>query len=176
MRTVVVFGVFDLLHPGHLYFLREARKHGDHLTVVVTRDTRVRAEKNHTPVFTERERLEMVAALKGVDKAVLGDKLCPHTFGRHAKGQKHFHAKTLFSSRMNKREGTDTCAACEVAHRCGGLEWRVLKRLHPDVVCVGYDQKMEWIKKSGIKKTPKVVRIKGLRTEKYRSRNLLPLS
>jgi len=35
---VMATGVFDLLHPGHLYFLTEARKHGDELIVVVARD------------------------------------------------------------------------------------------------------------------------------------------
>ena len=36
MKKVLVFGTFDILPPGHLYFLREAKKHGEHLTVVVT--------------------------------------------------------------------------------------------------------------------------------------------
>ena len=65
-------GVFDLLHPGHLYFLREARKLGDELWVVVARDSTARRFK-HEPIMPERSRLEMVEALKPVDRAVLGN-------------------------------------------------------------------------------------------------------
>ena len=130
MKKVVVFGVFDLLHPGHLYFLHEARKCGDHLAVVVTRDARVMHEKKHKPVFNERERLEMVTALRMVDSAALGD-------------------------------------------RVG--EWKILKKIRPDVVCVGYDQDMAWIKKSALRKLPRVVRINGKNKKKYGSRNFLLL-
>ena len=64
-------GVFDLLHPGHVYFLREARKLGDELWVVVARDTTARKFK-HEPITPEASRLQMVEALKPVDRAVLG--------------------------------------------------------------------------------------------------------
>jgi FAD synthetase len=64
-------GVFDLLHPGHLYFLREARKLGDELWVVVARDSTARRFK-HEPITPQSSRLEMVAALKPVDRALLG--------------------------------------------------------------------------------------------------------
>lgn len=72
-RRVVAFGTFDLLHPGHAAFLRQARRMGDELVVVVARDARVRREKGRAPVFRERERLALVAAMRWVDKAVLGD-------------------------------------------------------------------------------------------------------
>ncbi len=64
-------GVFDLLHPGHLYFLTEARKLGDELVVVVARDQTARRLK-HEPYVPEHLRREMVEALKPVDRAVLG--------------------------------------------------------------------------------------------------------
>ncbi|HSD12363.1 MAG TPA: adenylyltransferase/cytidyltransferase family protein [Patescibacteria group bacterium] len=72
-KTVLVFGVFDLLHPGHVAFLRAAARHGA-VTAVVTRDAKVLREKGRRPAFSERERLAMVAALKHVERAVLGDK------------------------------------------------------------------------------------------------------
>jgi len=72
-KTVLIFGVFDLLHPGHVAFVREAAKHGE-VTVVVTPDERVVAEKGRPPFFSENERLAMVTALKGVTNAELGDK------------------------------------------------------------------------------------------------------
>jgi FAD synthetase len=65
-------GVFDLLHPGHLYFLREARKLGDELWVVVARDTTARRFK-HEPIMGEASRVRMVEALKPVDRAILGN-------------------------------------------------------------------------------------------------------
>lgn len=73
-RLVIAFGVFDLLHPGHLHFLRSAKKLGDTLIVVVSRDSRVMKEKGRTPVFNEKERLAMIKSLNFVDNAALGDK------------------------------------------------------------------------------------------------------
>ena len=64
-------GVFDLLHPGHVYFLREARALGDELWVVVARDSTARKFK-HEPIMPEAARFQMVEALKPVDRAVLG--------------------------------------------------------------------------------------------------------
>lgn len=64
-------GVFDLLHTGHIYFLSEARKLGDELVVVVARDNTARKFK-HEPITSESSRVELVAALKSVDRAVLG--------------------------------------------------------------------------------------------------------
>ena len=72
-RTVLATGVFDILHPGHLYYLSEARKLGDRLVVVVARDeTAMRLKRQ--PVVPEHLRLEMVQCLKPVDEAVLGDR------------------------------------------------------------------------------------------------------
>jgi FAD synthetase len=72
MKTVVATGVFDILHPGHVVFLEEAKKLGNRLVVIVARDRNVEKRKN-PPVIPERQRLELVSALKGVDEAVLGD-------------------------------------------------------------------------------------------------------
>ncbi len=73
MVTVVATGVFDILHPGHLEFLQEAKKLGDRLVVVVASDEMVR-KKKRTPITPEKQRLRMVSSLKGVDKAILGDR------------------------------------------------------------------------------------------------------
>lgn len=72
MKTVVATGVFDILHPGHVLFLEEAKKLGDRLVVIVARDHNAEKRKNH-PIIPERQRLELVSALKPVDEAVLGD-------------------------------------------------------------------------------------------------------
>jgi FAD synthetase len=64
-------GVFDLLHPGHVHMLTEAKKLGDELVVVIARDESVAREK-HQPITPEAHRRDMVDALKPVDNAILG--------------------------------------------------------------------------------------------------------
>ena len=71
MVRVMASGVFDILHPGHLHFLEEAKKLGDELVVVVATDSTVRGRK-HEPITPQEMRLKMIAALRIVDKAVLG--------------------------------------------------------------------------------------------------------
>lgn len=71
MKRVVATGTFDILHPGHLFYLEESKKLGDELHVIVARDANVRHKPR--PVIPEEQRLAMVAALKPVDHARLGD-------------------------------------------------------------------------------------------------------
>ncbi len=73
-KVVMAFGSFDVLHPGHIHFLTKARKLGDRLVVVVTRDSSYRAQKKRRPVMSERERLLTVSSLRMVDAVVLGDR------------------------------------------------------------------------------------------------------
>ena len=68
-------GVFDLLHIGHLRFLEESKKTGgphSKLVVVVARDKTVRRRKGRGPIVPEDQRRELVAALRVVDRAILG--------------------------------------------------------------------------------------------------------
>ena len=78
MTRVLAFGVFDLLHPGHLAFLKQARRLGDELVVVVTRDAVAEREKGRRPRLTARERVRLVADIRWVDRVVLGDP--PHRY------------------------------------------------------------------------------------------------
>jgi FAD synthetase len=71
MKRVVATGTFDLLHPGHIYYLEESAKLGDELFVIVARDANVRHKPR--PVIPEEQRCRMIASLKPVDHAVLGD-------------------------------------------------------------------------------------------------------
>ncbi len=71
MVRVMASGVFDILHPGHVLFLQEAKKLGDELVVVVARDSTA-AKMKHKPIMHEEIRRFMVESLKPVDKAVLG--------------------------------------------------------------------------------------------------------
>lgn len=72
MKIVLVFGTFDKLHPGHRWFLREAKKHGDRLVVVVARDHNVKKVKQRQPSQSEQERLVQIQAVPEVDEARLG--------------------------------------------------------------------------------------------------------
>jgi FAD synthetase len=74
MKKVLAFGSFDLLHEGHKYFLKEAKKLGDELIVVVARDDTIRDFKRHEPKFGEKERVEHVNDLGIADKVRLGYK------------------------------------------------------------------------------------------------------
>jgi len=71
MVKVMATGTFDLLHMGHIYYLKEAKKLGDKLVVVVARDSTVRKLK-HEPITPEEMRLDIIKELKIVDEAVLG--------------------------------------------------------------------------------------------------------
>jgi D-beta-D-heptose 7-phosphate kinase/D-beta-D-heptose 1-phosphate adenosyltransferase len=79
-KTVVFTnGVFDLLHPGHVRYLAEARAQGDALIVAVNSDRSVHAIKGPTrPINTEQERAEVLSALAAVDAVVIFDEDDPH--------------------------------------------------------------------------------------------------
>tara|TARA_Y100000310_G_C20583332_1_gene764110 strand:+ start:249 stop:665 length:417 start_codon:yes stop_codon:yes gene_type:complete len=72
MKTVMCFGTFDLLHLGHLDYFKQAKKCGDHLTVVIARDS-TKEKMNKVLAFSELERLQMVRSLQVVDQVVLGN-------------------------------------------------------------------------------------------------------
>lgn len=128
MRTVLVFGSFDVFHPGHLAFLRAAKKHGKRLIVIVNRDATYRKEKGRAPVFSERERLLLIASLRDVSEAYLGD-----------------------------RPG----------------RWTVIRRLQPDVIGVGYDQRADHpglkAQIAHLRKRPKIVKLPKFHHRKYKS-------
>lgn len=73
-KTVLTNGCFDLLHPGHLYFLQEAAKLGDALFVALNSDASVRALKGpHRPIQSESERAFALSALACVHTVVVFD-------------------------------------------------------------------------------------------------------
>jgi D-beta-D-heptose 7-phosphate kinase/D-beta-D-heptose 1-phosphate adenosyltransferase len=78
---VIVFtnGVFDLLHPGHVRYLTQARQHGDALIVAINSDASVRrlSKGPGRPVNPELERAEVLAALTAVDAVVIFDEETP---------------------------------------------------------------------------------------------------
>ncbi|HLL75145.1 MAG TPA: D-glycero-beta-D-manno-heptose 1-phosphate adenylyltransferase [Pyrinomonadaceae bacterium] len=77
-RLVFTNGVFDLLHVGHVRYLREARSLGDALLVAINSDRAVRELKGgDRPVMMESERAEVLAALEAVSYVTVFDELSP---------------------------------------------------------------------------------------------------
>ena len=77
-RVVFTNGVFDLLHPGHVRYLTEARALGDALIVGLNSDRSVRAIKGpERPISPEAERAEILEALRSVDVVVVFDEETP---------------------------------------------------------------------------------------------------
>ena len=74
-KVVLAFGSFDIIHPGHLYYLKKAKQYGNKLIVVVARDDSIRKLKNRKPVFNQKDRAVIVNSLKIVDNAVVGKKI-----------------------------------------------------------------------------------------------------
>lgn len=73
MTKVIAFGTFDIIHPGHIFFLQKAKALGNHLTVIVARDETVSALKGWRPRHNEQTRLRNLRRLKIADKARLGN-------------------------------------------------------------------------------------------------------
>ncbi|MBI4452102.1 FAD synthase [Candidatus Woesearchaeota archaeon] len=128
MKLVMCAGTFDTIHPGHLYYLSEAKKYGDKLVVVVARDDTSQKFKGKKPIHNEKERLENVRSLEIVNEAVLGNK---------------------------------------------GNIFNIIEEIKPDVICLGYDQKVQKqeledeLKKRGIKAD--VIRIGAYMPNVYKS-------
>ena len=128
MKLVMCAGTFDIIHPGHLYFLSEAKKYGNRLIVIVARDETSEKFKGKKPLHNEKERLENVRSLEIVDEAMLG---------------KH------------------------------GNIFNIIEEIKPDVICLGYDQKVqkqeleEELKKRNIKAD--VIRIGSYMPNVYKS-------
>lgn len=72
VKVVMIGGAFEIIHPGHIHTIREAKKLGDVLVVVVARDKTVAKNKGRSPVTEENLRVELVSSIKNVDAAVLG--------------------------------------------------------------------------------------------------------
>jgi glycerol-3-phosphate cytidylyltransferase len=73
--TVITFGTFDVFHLGHLRVIERAAALGDRLVVGVSADELNLRKKGRLPVFSQHERLEIVAALRAVDEVFVEESL-----------------------------------------------------------------------------------------------------
>ena len=129
-KTVLVFGTFDILHPGHLNFFEQAKKaggEGSRLVVVVARDFNSKQAKGIFPINNESSRLDAVKKANAADEVILGE--------------------------LNNK-------------------FEIIKKIRPDIICIGYDQKIpegfsEWIKKHNFR--PEIITLRPYNPEKFKS-------
>src|SRR5919112_6907057 len=73
IKVVLVGGVFDLIHPGHIHTLKAAKSHGDVLVVVVARQSTAQKIKKYRKIYhDEKLRRDLVTSLNFVDLALIG--------------------------------------------------------------------------------------------------------
>ncbi len=72
-KKILIFGVFDGIHEGHLSFINNAKKVGDHLVAIVARDSIVQELKGELPQYNEVERIEALLKIPEIDRVLLGD-------------------------------------------------------------------------------------------------------
>lgn len=71
-KVVLVGGCFDILHPGHITFLQNAKRAGDYLIVLLESDQKIKKLKGvNRPTFNQQERAKILEALKVVDKVIM---------------------------------------------------------------------------------------------------------
>lgn len=110
-RIVTVNGSFDVLHAGHLYILNEARRCGDVLIVGLNSDASVRSYKGpQRPIIGERQRAEMLLALRLVDYVHIFDEANPIAFLEQVRPDVH----------VNGAEYGEGCVESETVRRGGG--------------------------------------------------------
>ncbi len=73
LTTILTFGTFDHIHPGHHHYLTSAKAQGGKLITIIARDSSVEKIKKFVPDHPENERRQMVADLGIADEVVLGD-------------------------------------------------------------------------------------------------------
>ncbi|HAZ28517.1 MAG TPA: FAD synthase [Candidatus Magasanikbacteria bacterium] len=85
MKTVMIFGTFDIVHFGHIHMFEEAKAYGDRLVVVVARDANAEKIKGMAPFHSEKERKGLLTYISLADEVVLGDKNDPYKIISHIK-------------------------------------------------------------------------------------------
>jgi cytidyltransferase-like protein len=72
LKIVMIGGAFEIIHPGHLHTVEQARKLGNTLVVVVATDKTVTRNKGRDPVTSQEWRVKLVSAIRGVDVGIPG--------------------------------------------------------------------------------------------------------
>jgi rfaE bifunctional protein nucleotidyltransferase chain/domain len=132
-RTVVFTnGVFDLLHPGHVRYLQQARALGDVLVIGINTDRSVRANKGpERPITPEAERAEVLAALECVDGVTIFDEETPFNIISElqpdvlVKGADWAHDAIVGRDIVEARGGRVVRVAVEQGHSTTGIVQKI---------------------------------------------------
>jgi cytidyltransferase-like protein len=119
MTKVFTYGVFDLLHIGHLKSLQECKYLGDHLTVGVFTDKVAKSFKR-LPIIPEHQRLEMIRGLKCVDSVFLLDIIIPDVTGFDiiAKGTGAGYENIIFPIKKILLDYHSDTSTTEIIEKC----------------------------------------------------------
>lgn len=72
MATVMAFGTFDIIHPGHIFFLTQSKDLGSKLVVVVAKDSTIKQVKGRAPKYGEAQRVQHLKDLRIADEIRVG--------------------------------------------------------------------------------------------------------
>lgn len=75
MKKIVTFGTFDVFHQGHLEILKRASSYGDELIVGISSDNLNFSKKQRYPIYSQKERMEIISSLKFVNSVFLEESL-----------------------------------------------------------------------------------------------------
>lgn len=78
MKTVMIFGTFDIVHCGHIHMFKQAREYGDKLVVMVATDKNAEKVKKIGPLHNQEERKSFLQHIDLVDEAKIGDEDDPY--------------------------------------------------------------------------------------------------
>ena len=136
MKKVLVFGVFDMFHFGHLRLLKSASKLGDYLIVAVQSNEEVMKFKSGDlmgPLYDISERIEMIRALRCVDEVIpyhaVGEDIKTINFDIFVKGPDQTHEGFLIATKWCEENGKEVV----VLPRTEGISSTYLKRIINDL-------------------------------------------
>jgi glycerol-3-phosphate cytidylyltransferase len=136
MKKVLVFGVFDLFHFGHLRLLKRASQLGDYLIVAVQTNERISSYKSAPceigTLYNLDERMEMIRALRWVDEVipynVVAEDIKNIDFDVYVKGPDNVHAGIVAETEWCEENHKEVV----VLPRTEGISSTYLKRIMMD--------------------------------------------
>jgi len=136
MKKVLIFGVFDLFHFGHLRIIKRAAKLGDYCIVAVQTDEYVLKYKQPGAIgafYSTEERIEMIRALRCVDEVVSYDAVLEDikkiNFDLYVKGSDNAHEGILAAVKWCEENGKEVVTL----PRTDGISSTYIKRLIADL-------------------------------------------
>ncbi len=72
-KNILMIGVFDLFHRGHIELIKNTRAYGNNIIVVINGDQLVMDYKNKKPNFSENDRAAILKEIKGVSEVVISN-------------------------------------------------------------------------------------------------------